>query len=160
MANAGDVNGDGRQDLIVGAPGRTVAGQQGAGTVYVFSNLPFVSRILRLEGTNAGDGFGTVVAGGGDVNGDGRLDVLVGAPLADVDGRQDAGLVQVLSGQDGKVLLNYAGTTPGGQMGSSVAFVGDVTADGNSEIAVGAPLFEMPGVPAVGAAFVMSLVSF
>jgi hypothetical protein len=157
LTNAGDINGDNRPDLIVGAPGRTVAGQRGAGSAYVLTNLPFQSRIYLLSGQVAGDGFGSVVAGGGDVDGDGRPDFAVGAPLADVEGRQDAGLVQVYSGATGTLIYSQAGAT-GDQLGASIAFIGDVTGDGRADLAVGAPEFSFSqAIPTVGIAFIMSL---
>jgi FG-GAP repeat len=154
LANIGDVNGDSRADLAIGAPGRAVGGGAGAGVVFVFS-MADRRMLYQLAGTAAGEGFGTVVAGGGDVNGDGRPDLVVGAPHAAVEGRADAGRVQVFSGPDGRPLLTLAGNT-GDQLGSAVAFAGDVNGDGRADLVLGAPLFDALTAPDVGIVAVVS----
>jgi hypothetical protein len=163
LANAGDLNGDGRPELIVGAPGRTVGGKPLAGSVFVRTTLPFASTLFRIDGGAAGDQLGTTLAGGGDVNGDGTPEILVGAPLADVEGRADAGYAQLYSGSDGAQILSLAGAA-GSRMGGGVAFCGDVNGDGRAEIVLGAPGHEVPAdppffpaIPGAGAAFVLSL---
>lgn len=93
-ADAGDTDGDGISDYVVGAPGN------GAGHALVFSGATG-EVLLRLDGEAAGDVFGAAVAGAGDVNGDGRADVLVGAPAAEGAG-VNSGRVYVLSGADGR----------------------------------------------------------
>jgi hypothetical protein len=163
LASAGDLDGDGRPELLIGAPGRAVGGKRRAGTVFVRTTAPFASTLFRIEGDAAGDELGSAIAGGGDVNGDGIPDIVVGAPRAQIEGQPDAGYVRVYSGRDGAPLLNFVGAA-GSRMGSAVAFCGDVNGDGRAEIAVGAPGFDFPaappffaGVPGVGAALVLSL---
>jgi hypothetical protein len=156
LASAGDVNKDGRLDLLIGAPGRAVNGQAGAGTVYVTSNLPFRSTLFRLEGQAAGDAFGTTVAGGGDMDGDGRADILVGSPRATVDGQANTGMVQVFSGADGHPLLSRTGA-PGSRLGTAVAYCGDLNGDGRTDIVVGAPAFTAFVTEGAGIAIVLSL---
>ena len=89
VAPAGDVNGDGRPDLLVGAPGADPQGRKDAGTVYVVfgpaGGLPtalgsLAARGFRIDGGAAGHRVGTSVSAAGDVDGDGFGDVLVGAP--------------------------------------------------------------------------------
>src|SRR5690349_5343502 len=76
VADAGDVNGDGVHDIISGAPGST---PDAPGAAIVYSGA--TGHVLaRLHGHSPGSNFGAAVAGIGDVNGDGRDDLLVGAP--------------------------------------------------------------------------------
>lgn len=89
VANVGDVNGDGLDDVLVGAPGADPLGRQNAGAAYLVLGAPTPSsvvlqdgadRVVRFAGAKAGDGAGVSVAAAGDVNGDGHMDLLVGAP--------------------------------------------------------------------------------
>ncbi|MDQ3631055.1 MAG: integrin alpha, partial [Actinomycetota bacterium] len=93
-AAVGDVNGDGKADIAVGAPLADVADRSRAGEVYVvFGPVKADGRLdqtpgLRIFGATAKSGLGSTVAPAGDVNGDGLADVLVGAPRAeDADGQ-------------------------------------------------------------------------
>lgn len=150
----GDVNGDGYDDIAVGAPG---AGNQGieCGAVAVVSGewitaraqqrIPESTRyILRVEGTAAGDWLGTSIAAVPDVNGDDVPDLLVGAPGADGTVASqvylDAGAAYVLSGADGSILRSWHGFAPHVQLGRSVAHAGDVDGDGTSEGLLGGPI--------------------
>ncbi|MCB0766494.1 MAG: FG-GAP repeat protein [Flavobacteriales bacterium] len=84
VAEAGDVNGDGYADMIVGAPGQS-NGEAGEGLAYVYlGGLTGISaaNFQALEMNSAGEAFGTAVAGGGDHDGDGYSDVIVGSPNA------------------------------------------------------------------------------
>src|SRR5690606_19793403 len=74
----------------------------------------------------SGDRLGWSVAGLGDVDGDGRPDVLCGAPFRDGEGEvEDAGAAWVFSGADGRLLRSFAGTQAGAQLGWCVARAGD-----------------------------------
>ncbi|HEV8129325.1 MAG TPA: integrin alpha, partial [Candidatus Eisenbacteria bacterium] len=98
VASAGDVNGDGFSDVIVGAYENSARGA-GAGRAYVFfgSAKPDAVPDLVLSGEEAGDRFGISVAGAGDVNKDGIADVIVGAYQNDAGG-VDAGRAYVFYG--------------------------------------------------------------
>ena len=136
VANAGDVNGDGYADALVGAPGAS-NGQAGEGLVYLHYGSTTglsVAPSLALEANVAGAQFGTSVSSAGDVNGDGYADVLVGAPL---NGTGSAYLY--FGGPAGLSVVPAATLSAGSQFGSSIATAGDVDHDGYSDIIIGSP---------------------
>ena len=135
-AGAGDVNGDGYADLIVGAHGEDTGGVE-AGAAYVFSGKDG-TKLHELFGDGDSDWFGYSVAGAGDVNGDGFDDVVVGAPEYVPFGANGPGYARVFSGKTGALLRDYPGDTWKDIHGISVAGAGDVDGDGYDEIVVGA----------------------
>ena len=155
---AGDVNGDGRADFMVGAPFDDPAGGgTDAGSAYVFSGADG-SLLYQRTGDTAGDFFGWSVSGAGDVNGDGKADFIVGAYLDDpAGGGTDAGSAYVFSGADGSLLYHVTGDTAGDQFGISVSGAGDVNGDGVPEFIVGARRDDPAGgEPNAGSAYVFS----
>lgn len=162
VASAGDVNGDGIDDLLIGAE---YAGMNGAGsgeTFVVFGSASGFGASLdlsSLDGTNgfvvngvdAGDFSGSAVSSAGDVNGDGIDDILIGAPgdrqvLGNDIGQSyvvfgsasgfDASLE--LSALDGTNGFALGGGTAGDYAGASVSSAGDVNGDGIDDILIGA----------------------
>jgi hypothetical protein len=130
VARIGDANGDGAVDLAVGAPGA-------GGSVALLSGAD-LSTLLTLTAPASGTDFGGVVGAVGDVNGDGKADVAVGAPLSDRNGA-DAGALTILSGTTGAVLYDVVGSQPGDRLGDSMASLGDRDGDGRAEFAIGLP---------------------
>ncbi|MEP7126265.1 MAG: FG-GAP-like repeat-containing protein [Byssovorax sp.] len=144
VASAGDINGDGFGDVVVGAYNPAMAGAP-AGTVrlYLGSAQGLVeapASVLTAPGSAAGDGFGLGLGTPGDINGDGYTDLAIGAPFS----AMGAGSVQVFLGGKTGVSALPAFTlqgTPGesGSFGRALAASGDVNHDGYSDILVGEP---------------------
>jgi len=158
VAGAGDVNGDGYDDLLVGADSNA-AGGFNAGRAYVYFGGPNADAIpdLTLTGANSGDSFGESVAGAGDVNADGFADVIVGATGNNAAGI-DAGQAYVYFGgpaPDATPDLTLTGAATGDTFGNSVTGAGDVTGDGRADLLVGSPLNDLAGSSA-GAAYLYS----
>ncbi len=140
IAAIGDTDRDGFTELAVGAiHGRSLlGGLNAAGNVLIFSPRTG-RRILRIDGTAAGDQIGRVVGDAGDVNADGTPDVVTGAPNASPNGQAFAGSVFVYSGRDGRLLRRFNGETQNVSFGNAADGAGDVDGDGFDDILAGAP---------------------
>ena len=93
VSGAGDVNGDGTPDLVVGAPpADPIAGGMNSGLIRIFSGVDG-SEIATYAGLAIGDGLGAAVDELGDINGDGFDDVIAGAALGDSLAGADAGYI-------------------------------------------------------------------
>lgn len=143
VAAVGDVNGDGYEDLLVGAY-EGVADPRAAGAAYLYyggPRGPGPLPALTLRGRAGGDQFGSALAALGDVDGDGVPDFAVGAPKND-EGGEDAGAVYVYHGgprgplPEPRTIL--IGPGPGSQFGAALAGVGDLDGDGYADLLVGA----------------------
>ncbi|MGK7900972.1 MAG: putative Ig domain-containing protein [Hormoscilla sp.] len=151
---AGDVNGDGLDDIIVGVPGANSS----RGQAYVVfgkndSNPVSLSNLgtggFVINGSTPLDMAGSSVSTAGDVNGDGLDDLIVGVPNADLNNNVDAGQAYVLFGKqnNGTINLNNLGTAGFAidginnydRSGTSVSNAGDVNGDGLDDLIVGAP---------------------
>ena len=133
----GDVDGDGHDDLLVGAPFHILPSRTYAGLVSVFSGLTG-ALLYEREGAQPDDRLGWSVAAAGDLNHDGWPDFAAGSPISDI-GLGQTGLVVVCSGRDGALLYEVPGTRPGGHLGQSVAILGDLDADGVGDLLLGEP---------------------
>lgn len=152
-AAAGDLNGDGYGDMVVGAPvynngtTRTGAAMVFYGSRYGLSSTPDWSFVSAHRDSN----LGHAVAGGGDLNGDGYADLAVGARWYP-DTIDKEGGVLIFYGSDGGLRAVpdrlLAGGQAGAGLGSAVAGGGDVNGDGYADLLAGAPTYDCNGADA------------
>lgn len=177
VSMAGDVNGDGLADVIVGAPGVTVNGNASAGASYVvfgkadgttvdLNNIVAGTGGFVINGVNAGDLSGHSVSNAGDVNGDGLDDLIIGAYRSDTNGT-DTGSSYVVFGKADGTAVDLAavaagtggfiigGDTNRDRSGISVSSAGDINGDGLDDLIVGAYWADPNGVAAAGESYVV-----
>jgi hypothetical protein len=170
VSSAGDVNGDGFDDLLIGAFRADAAGnaKSGAGDSYVIfgSALPPATidlanlgpAAITIFGADTGDRSGISVSSAGDVNGDGFDDLIIGADSADAAGnaKSTAGDSYVIFGSAsppatidlanlGTAGMTIFGADANDRSGSSVSSAGDVNGDGFDDLIIGASLADAAG---------------
>jgi hypothetical protein len=177
VSSAGDVNGDGLDDLIIGAPNADPNGNAYAGASYVVfgkaNNTAPVNLSAIASGTGgfvingalAGDRMGRSVGSAGDVNGDGLDDLIIGALYADPNGNQDAGASYVVFGKANGTPVNLSaigtsgfvinGASASDRSGFSVSSAGDLNGDGFADLIIGAPYADPNGRNSSGASYVV-----
>ena len=183
---SGDFDGDGMDDIIIGAPFADPSDVSDSGVTYVvfgkdssFSGAIDISDIidlggtvgLRINGEAANDQSGYSVASAGDINGDGKDDIIIGAPFADPNGNSDSdsGSSYVVFGKDrstngtielsaiarGEGGFRIDGAGAGDQSGYSVSSAGDFNNDGYDDIIIGARYADSSGVSDDGSSYVV-----
>lgn len=182
VSAGGDINGDGVDDLIIGAPFADPNGQSGAGESYVVFGGSGVggSGVVELSSLNGSNGFlingvdsndnsGLTLSSAGDVNDDGADDLIISALSADPSGNVDAGESYVvfggsqvgvgggiqLSDLDGSNGFVINGLDAGDRLGVSVSLAGDINGDNVDDLIIGASRNDANNIVDAGASYVL-----
>ena len=162
-AVTGDVDGDGYDDVVVGARHHDAGGSDSGAAYVVYGplvgNSSLASADAKLVGEASGDYAGWFVAAGGDVDGDAVEDVLVSALYQDAGGSSSGATYLLYGPVYGMMDLSTAdakliGEEPGDQAGWQISFAGDVDGDGLEDVIVGAGGNDATGSGA-GAAYLL-----
>jgi hypothetical protein len=160
VSDAGDVNNDGYDDVIVGAPDyESQADQANEGKVYLYLGSPdglSVDSAWTYESNQPGASLGFSLGAAGDVNGDGFDDVIVGAPHHDGDYNLVGAAYLFLgnpTGLNAEPDWEILGDQEDMELGSSVAGAGDVNGDEFDDVIIGVPHYSNGDEANIGAAF-------
>jgi hypothetical protein len=140
IASMGDLNGDARADIVVGAGGATVGMNANQGRAYAFNGMTgALMWTFNTENPQAGGFFGYRVFANADVDGDAKADAIVSAPYETVGANAGQGRVYIFSGATGAYVRTL--TTPNAQVDAHFGFsiaAGDMDGDSKDEVIVGA----------------------
>lgn len=147
VTSAGDVNGDGFADLVVGAWNASVGGLNTSGAVLVYHGGPAgfaTDPTLVINGQATDERLGMSVAGVGDINADGYADIVTGGSYQNIPGMTASpGVARVFYGSASGIALSSETDWQRGQstdwFGHIVYGAGDVNADGHADFAIGSP---------------------
>jgi len=160
VASAGDINGDGYSDVLVGAPGYTnfsdlgVSTGEFSGAAFIYfgsANGVDINNPQKIINDQYGSGFG-VVSSAGDINNDGFSDIVIGAPQygSTVGNNNGSGAFFFFYGSENGILEDskqgFFGYNNYSRFGQTVDHVGDINGDGFGEIVTGAPYFNYSNV--------------
>ncbi len=166
VSNAGDINGDGIDDLLIGGTGPDPNGNNNAGETYLVYGKSGASALsgtfdlanadVTFNGIDVSDFAGRAVSNAGDVNGDGIDDLIIGASGADGTGNDDAGEAYLVYGKSGASALSgtfdlanadviFTGIDDEDFAGRAVSNAGDVNGDGIDDLLIGAYLAHANG---------------
>lgn len=151
VAGVGDVNGDGFDDVLIGAPAfNTYDDNVGQASLYAGSSAGLEADPMWVLTGDAEYGrLGQAVSGAGDINGDGYSDLLIGVPYEDTAlesagcaylylGATDLGIPD---GEAGDADWSICGETLDENLGYSLAGAGDINGDGKDDVIIGAPYY-------------------
>lgn len=155
LSTAGDFDGNGTTDYLVGCPFADTGLLTDNGTASIFSGSTGLELQL-YEGQASNDHFGEAVSGGLPANMDAIPDLVIGIPNRDPGGAPGAGSAILIDGATGMIAFQQNGTALADNFGSSVAMAGDFNGDGFGDWSVGARLRDGPGGFDSGVAFVFS----
>ncbi len=139
--DVGDLTGDGVREVAIGAPGNDIGGAE-RGRIYVYNGATGLLAFPAIAGAVNGGRLGHAVGYVSDVNGDGKRDILGGAPSA------GQGRIGIYSGADGLLIRTIVGEASGDMFGWAVRGFGDLNGDGIGDVLVGAPGNDVAGAQA------------
>lgn len=179
VSGAGDINGDGIDDIVVGAFGAGANGNYSGSSYVVFGNstsFPASIEAVNLDGNNgfsinginAEDRLGRSVSRAGDFNNDGFDDVIIGAIGVDANNKDKSGAAYLLFGKQGgfgsainaseitgSKGLTMNGVAAGDEAGISVNFAGDLNNDGKDDVIIGAWRADPNSITSSGSSYVI-----